>query len=384
MRPRPSKPARLGAAAALGAAWLSAGAPAAAAKHRQPVQVLAVASDRGYEQAQALTIALKRAVDRSRSYALGAGDYSLEVLVLALGCQEPPDAACQRRIAEKASTDRYVWGTLELEGAEVVAHLRYWEGGAQKGETVIRYAANLTDPSDDVLLEVARNAFAELTGAASSVLVLRVGQHDGEILVDGAPGGALRKGRAELLVAAGEHELTLRIRGRSDRVARVTVEGARQELSLEPGAAVAAPPGDPGPAAAEPAEQDRTLAYVALGAGGLFLGGGVYAALRVASIGEDEQLTAYRAALPPSKDACEEAKDGRRPADGSDPQPVADLCSEAAVLEPLQFVLLGLGAVGIGAGAWLLLDGDPAPRAGVRLRPRTSAEGARLELQVTF
>lgn len=383
MRPSPPCLAVLSAIAALGAT-----SPASAARQRQQVQVLAVSSDRGYEQAQALTIALKRAVDRSRAHALGPGDYSLEVLVLALGCKEPPDSECQSRIAQKANAERYVWGTLEIEGAEVVAHLRYWEGDAQKGETIIRYASNLTDPSDDVLLEVARNAFAELTGAPSAVLVLRVGDHDGEVLVDGAPAGALRRGRAELLVPSGEHEVTVRIRGRADRVERVDVQSARQELTLAPGAALArraSPPERPasvGPAASE--DPDRTLAWVALGGGGLLLGGGVYSALRVASIAEDERLAGYRASLPPSKDACEEAKQGRRSATGADPQPVADLCHEADVLEPLQFVLLGLGAVGVGAGAWLLLEGDPAPRAGVRVRTRTSADGARLEMQVTF
>ena len=102
----------------LAAATVAAAPAHAEASDSQRVQVLAVMSDDGFQQAQALTIALKRAVTRAEGWSLGKGDFSLEVMVAALNCPSPPDSSCQKKIGKKVGTDRYVWGTVKLEGKE--------------------------------------------------------------------------------------------------------------------------------------------------------------------------------------------------------------------------------------------------------------------------
>jgi hypothetical protein len=157
-------------------AWVSSAATAFG-QTKSTVQVLTMASEDSYEQAQALTIALKRAVTRTEGWSLAKGDFSLEVMTAALGCSIPPDTGCQKRIADKANINRYVWGTVAKSGKkEVVAVLRLYENGEQKSDTEIKYASNLTDPSDDTLLNIAYDAFAKLTGSAQGVLVVTAGK----------------------------------------------------------------------------------------------------------------------------------------------------------------------------------------------------------------
>ena len=146
------------------------------AQSKSSVQVLAIGSDDAFEQAQALTIALKRAITRTEGWSLLKGDYSLEVMTAALGCPIPPDAGCQKKIGTKVGSNRYIWGTLAKSGKkDVVAVLRLWENGEQKKDAHIKYAANLTDPSDDSLMAIASDAFAKLTGEATGVVVVTAG-----------------------------------------------------------------------------------------------------------------------------------------------------------------------------------------------------------------
>src|SRR5688500_13647972 len=68
-----------------------------------PIAVLTVQTLDAFEQADALTTALKRAVEDAPGWSAAKTekDYALQVLVLSLGCTDPPDAACEERIAQE-------------------------------------------------------------------------------------------------------------------------------------------------------------------------------------------------------------------------------------------------------------------------------------------
>ncbi len=375
------------------AASLVAGA-ASASERGVPVQVLTLTSDSAYENAQALTIALKRAVDRSRRYALGKGDFSLEVLMLSLGCTEPPNAACKRKIGATVGTEGFVWGQVERDGKEVVASLHLWEASGAETDTTLRYAANLTDAADDLLLEIAERAFQELAGGASTPLIVRGPDAvtGGELVLDGEPVGKLTEGRAELLVEPGDHEVRLRRPGKPDLVGQVTVtKHSRAELRLT------VPPAEQHEQAAQEraheAESTRSTraywGYGALGLGAALVGGGVWSALKVNDVDSDPRFMSYRSALAKGKDVCDEAeRDARLDGTATDPAYIRDQCSTLDTFGALQYVFFGLGAAALGTGAYFLLtDGaPPEEQSGLLLTPSVAADGRSgfMDLRLSF
>src|SRR5262245_45967895 len=110
----------------------------ALAAKRQPVHVLIVQSEDAYAQAEALTEALKRAVAKSDKFAPAEGEFSLEVMTLALGCSEPPDQNCLNQIAAKIKSQQFVWGIMERQGKKVLVRLRMWQRGTNGSEVVAR------------------------------------------------------------------------------------------------------------------------------------------------------------------------------------------------------------------------------------------------------
>src|SRR5690349_15117081 len=93
-----------------------------------PIHVVAIRSDSSYDQADALTAAIRSRVRALKGYSLGDGDFALEVLMLGLKCGDVADDACQGKIANQIHADRFVWGTVEHAPAnkQVVAELHLW------------------------------------------------------------------------------------------------------------------------------------------------------------------------------------------------------------------------------------------------------------------
>lgn len=325
------------------------------AQSKSNVQVLAIGSDDAFEQAQALTIALKRAITRTDGWALVKGDFSLEVMTAALGCPIPPDAGCQKKIGAKVGSNRYIWGTLAKSGKkEVVAVLRLWENGEQKKDAHIKYAANLTDPSDDTLMAIASDAFAKLTGEATGVVVVTAGSVSGKVFVNGKEVGVVTDGRTELTLPSGDHKIMVRAAGYNDALGTVSVRaGSSAEVALNPTPATDANPAGKDPAAdSKGAGTGKMLGYIGIGVGGALVLTGSYFGVQTLSQRNDSAYEEYRKSqVPDGEDTCKHAE-----ANGK--SEIVDVCDRNKRDKTLFWVLTPVGAVLAGVGVYLLTTGD--------------------------
>ncbi len=361
----------------------------AGAQGKSNVQVLAIGSEDAFEQAQALTIALKRAITRTEGWSLSKGDYSLEVMTAALGCTIPPDAGCQKKISDKVNASRYIWGTLAKNGKrEVIAVLRLWENGEQKKDTQIKYASNLTDPSDDSLMSIAADAFAKLTGEATGIVVVSAGNVNGKVFVDGKEAGTVTDGRTELTLPSGEHKIMVRADGFNDAVGNVTVRaGSSAEVTLNPTTAVSGKPGnDNGDATADKGGGSKKLiGYVGIGLGGALILTGSYFGIRTLGQISDSKYEDYRnKEVPSGQDACKYAESQGR-------EDIVDFCDKNGREQLLFWILTPVGAVLAGVGGYLVATSNEKPTSSkVRRAPRVQPlvglgpRGGELRVNVAF
>lgn len=369
--------------------FLSAPAAFAQSKaEKQTIQVLTLYSDTAYEQAEALSIALKRAVDRSRGWTLGKGDFSLEVLTAALGCKTSPDEACLKKIAERVKATHFVWGSLEKRGKEVVGTLHLYDGQSGK-ETQVKYSENLSDASDETLLQIAEVAFAELVGTAPGKLVI-VSKDAKTVSVDGAAPTNFVNGRAELTLPGGEHSIVLRAPGFGDETRDITVvqgESTELEITMHATAASVGGGGEVGMDTGKPMNTKKVIGIAGMGVGAALLVGAVYSAIKVNSISNDDGFDRYRNSVSEGQDVCDEADKGTTFVGAPDPSEISDQCSTASTFQTLQFVFAGAGAVIGGVGAYLFFTADDEPKAATyapRFETALGPEGGRLRLTLSF
>lgn len=312
---------------------------------KKPIQVLTVQSEDAALQAQALALteALKAAIGRTRSFELAAGDYSLEVMSLALGCPEPPDAACLVAIGDKIQASAFVWGTLRRDGERVSAQLHLWQrsgGEGSGGGTELALGAELREGSDPALRELAYTAFARLIR----------GEKAGPSPGAAAPRNTETKPAAEL-----------------------------------PSAPKSASSTDSAPAASS----NSGIAWGAIGLGAVLLGGGVYSVTRVHQINDSPEYVGYRSSFRKDQNVCLEAEKGTRISGQVGPAEIEDLCSQARTFEALQYVLFGLGSAAIGTGILILLTDRPeqparAEQALLRLAPQLGPRRGGVVLELDF
>ncbi|MGE0328990.1 MAG: hypothetical protein AB7S68_42130 [Polyangiaceae bacterium] len=355
---------------------------------KQTIQVLTLYSDTAYEQAEALSIALKRAVDRSGGWTLGKGDFSLEVLTAALGCKTTPDEACLKKIAERVKATHFVWGSLEKQGKEVAGTLHLYDGASGK-ETQVKYSENLSDASDETLLQIAEVAFAELVGTAPGKLVI-TSKDAKTVSVDGAAPTAFVNGRAELTLPGGEHTVVLRAPGFGDETRDVTVvqgESSELEIAMRSTAAQVGGGGEVGMDTGKPMNTKKVIGLAGMGVGAALLVGAVYSAIKVNSINNDDGFDRYRNSVSEGEDVCDTADKGTTFVGAPDPSEISDKCSTASTFQTLQFVFAGAGAVIGGVGAYLFFTAEDEP-ATASFRPKVETavgrEGGRLRVTWSF
>jgi hypothetical protein len=357
------------------------------------VHVLRISSDDADAQAEALTVQLKSGLRAMRGWALGATDFSLDVLSLALQCGELPDARCQAKIADQIHADRYIWGTLKkTSDRHVVADLHLWSRDGTTASSRITYSDNLTVAGDDALRKIAAQALTELTGGpARGEVVVRTAA-DGEIFVDGQPMGRAEGRRATLALPPGDHRIELRSGGVAVESGAVTVlPEAHLEIALapRPGGAVPGAPEEPEQAASS--SWKGTAGWISVGVGGALLATGVYGLVRVQGIQHDGGFDAYRKGFRSGQDVCEVAAHGFASSvpGAASPSEVISKCDTASTMTTLQLVGFGLGAVATGAGIYFLAtapshDGAPTTARRWGLTPAVGPRGGGVDVRVAF
>ncbi len=379
----------------LAALWLAVAvvllAPQSSAEERE-LQVLALGSPDAWENAKALTGAMRRAIIRAEGLSLAPGEFSLEVLTAALDCPEPPDDACLAKMNETVKADSYIWGTLtKTSNKEVEAHLRLWQKDGGNRETTFTFSENLNDDTDDTLLQLAEGALAKLIGEASSTLVISAGKINGEVMVNGLLAGLVQDGKAELEVPAGNLTVVIDAAGYEKLKGSVEVKpGSRAKLKLVPVALKEDSEEEEeageitGAVADSPTGSKKLWGYAAIGLGAVSAGVGGVFWVQSYSQANDDEFKQYVNETPRDQDPCVRAR--------SDPDAanIREICDSNVTSRTMAFVLIPLGVVLGGVGTYLLLtDSDSDQQAksrGVRFEPRVGlGRGAgSLDLRMTF
>ncbi len=335
----------------LGSAGLSHADPSG--PNALPIHVVSVRTDDSDDQAEALTAALKSEVRKLKGWSLGDGDFSLEVLSLALRCPNPPDAACEMRIADQIKATRFIWGGLKrAPGHRVAGTLHLWSRDQGQTKTDVSFADNITEASDDSLHKIVQEGLQALTGGPPKGSVkIAAGDVNGQVFVDGEPSGAIHDGQATIFVPVGSHKIEVRAPGYAATSGDVSVRpNASVGLTLNPMTEEAARK------ASTPPNWHKIGGYTSLVVGGGLLAAGVYSSLKVRSISNDTGMAAYRDSVP--GDVCQNAANGvesTKREDAARSHDVDQMCSSARTYTPLQYVFYGLGAVLAGTGVYLLL-----------------------------
>ncbi len=397
------------------------------------VIVLGMRSVEGDDEfARNLTGALRRAAEQVPGLRVVDRDVSLAQMMLVFSCDEP-DAACLQQIAGELRVARIVYGTARrtAAGDQYNYALALYSFDASDNEIDQQLTATVQRARSDIddLRPVARGWMSVLAGLPQvGSIVVRGATNGAQVLVDGEAVGVVARGTFTARgVRAGGHLVEVQAEGQPGFRQRVSVEvgdtitlDARRAASASDASAadVAAgeasgaeavgveleAAGDADPAPAEGSASLGTGFWVGVGAsvlGAAMIGLTAYSWLELDAVDGDAAWLAYRgAAAAPGQpngvdDICVPAEAGL---DLGTPagtvERVRSLCSTANTFEPLQYVFLGLGILGLGAGIYLIstgLGGDDerdasvSPAAGtLSVRPVVGLRQGGLEARLTF
>lgn len=254
-----------------------------------PVAVLPLDSDDAEEQADALTGALRSRIRASEGWSVVETSQSLAMLMAALRCTKPVGDECEQKLAEQIKSERFVfgWVTKGPTRGEVTAEVRLYQRG--KPTTVVRerYADNLTDQNDDALRGIAERILEQLGENALGSIVVRMGNLDGEVIVDGSKRVALTDGTAKLALSPGGHSVEVVVPGQPPQKRNVLV-AVGKETVLELPVSVEPALGESPPTAAKPFPVRAVLGGALIAAG---LGAGAVSVVNYLAY-EDDQTRA--------------------------------------------------------------------------------------------
>lgn len=316
-----------------------------------PIVILTIQTPDAFEQAEALTGALKRAMSDTPGRSLDdKGNYSVDVLMQTIGCagsdglpgETPPDKDCQDKIPEKVGRDRYVWGRITRDGDNVKGTIYFYQKGAPMGAADVSYTANLTDPSDEILIKKAHEALDKAgAGAPPAHFRVEAGTESGEVFLDDVSVGKLEDGKGQFLGVAGTHKLVVKLPdGRTMSAELKIVPDGSTTVTLTP----PPPPGKP---------LDLKIPFgfglIAVGLG--FGGAGLYSSLQIPGI-QDEFNLNFKKLVGGNEDGCDnpEALDstGR----------LGSLCDRSAKHTLLQEVFYPIAGASAITGVILLAVSD--------------------------
>jgi len=384
----------------------------AAALAQTSVIVLGVRSAEGDDEfARNLTGALRRAAEQVPGLQIVDRDVSLAQIMIVMGCDDP-DAACMQQVATQLGVQRVVYGTSRRTTAtdNYNYSIALFSFSAATNEIDQQLTASVTRARSDIddLRTPAREWMSVLAGLPQVGSVTVTSNVEGaHVLVDGAELGVVAGGTfvaGEL--TAGGHLVEVQAAGHTGFRQRVTVtigETVPLAGNLAEGEGITGPDAPPGGGAGAGSSFNLGL-WVGVGSavlGAVFVGLTAYAWAQLDSVNSDPAWLAYRdAAAAPGEpggvdDICVPAEQGLSL--GTPPGTTAtvqSLCGTASTFEPLQYVFLALGVVGLGAGAFFIAtnlgghdeaSADVAPTAGtVSLRPVFGLNRGGFEARLTF
>jgi hypothetical protein len=357
-----------------------------------PVAVVGVKSDDALDAAEALTTVLRKAVRDSEGWSLGEATQALEFLALQMNCSEPIDAACETRIADVIKADRFLWCVVNFEDSTkqmVRGTLNFFVRGKGTNKVALRYSANLTDPTDDALVRVARDAVNAATGGPpKGGLKVSTGGVAGQLYVDDKPIGALAAEGGTFQLPSGQHTIVVKARGYADSKTTAQVKPA---TTVDVSLTMVAVQED------KPLDGRMIGGFVSLGVGAAAGAVGLWAALDVNGIRNDPSWSAYRRGIPGNKDACQVARDNvaankgmsDMPPDAATDAAVVDFCDTAGRAELIQAITFPVAAVAAGVGAYLLgtsslAGGDEAPTSALTVEPMIGVYQQSLTVRYRF
>lgn len=345
------------------AAPADAPAAAPATDGELPVAVLTIQTLDAFEQADALTSALKTAVEQADgwSYQNLGKDQALLFLISSLGCNDPPDEACEQKIGDELKVDRFVWGTLAKENTEIVGQLHLWTRGTGRKTVQFRFAVGVVVPGDSDFIRLVQEKFEEIAGPPPSAkLTIKAGTVSGTVMVDGKEAGKIVGGTATIDVPKGSHRIVIVADGYEDMETTVDMK-AREERSI-----TLMPVQKSGGV-----DVQKVLGFTAIGLGVAAAGVATYAGVRVLQINSDlEPLrlnTEGQYFFTPKEGDTE--FDGCDPGDGSyphlepnDPSETRDgwidLCKEGKTMQTLTLAMWPVAGALAGTGIILLATAD--------------------------
>jgi hypothetical protein len=394
------------------------------------VVVLGIRSVEGDDEfARNLTGALRRAAEQVPGLRVVDRDVSLAQMMLVFTCDEP-DAACLEQIAGELRVARIVYGTARRtatgDNYNYALSLYSFDSGDNEIDQQLTATVPRARSDIDDLRPAARGWMSVLAGLPQvGSIVVRGATNGAQVLVDGEAVGVVARGTfTARAVRAGGHLVEVQAEGQPGFRQRVNVEvgdtitlDARRAAAANDASTADVTAGEASGAEAVHVELDEpedtvpseggssfgTGFWVGVGAsalGAAMIGLTAYSWVALDSVDNDADWLAYRAAAAaPGQpngvdDICVPAEAGLdlgTPAGTVDR--VRSLCSTANTFEPLQYVFLGLGIVGLGTGIYLISSGlgsdeEPAsasPAAGsLSVRPVFGLRQGGLEARLTF
>ncbi|QQR90537.1 MAG: PEGA domain-containing protein [Myxococcales bacterium] len=332
------------------------------AKGRPQIAVLGIQSMEGDDDyAHRLSIALRSKATQVSEWNVLRLNSSIQQLSLAHGCTNT-DNGCLTAIARSLGVDTIIYGILRRSNHsgdfDFLLSLQVFSLATRHIEFSINRTISPYETKSGNVDKLAAECIAQLVERPNlgSIAVEVLNTNKAEVRISGnlllsSNGKDFTAGQTPI----GKHKLVVSAPGYETLEKEIEVDSHEQTQVR-----VTLIKSDSSSGSSDTASSELVwLGWGSIALGGVFLGLSGYSMLRLYTIDHDADLVAYRE-LPGlgSQDVCQAAANGFVPSGNAseiDVQRVTSLCDEADTLEVLQYVFLGLGIAGVGAGITMLV-----------------------------